>query len=47
MRKWYNNAVSEVLGTVLLLGMAVSLFSVVHITVINSIVTNQSPSVNL
>ena len=42
-----NNSISEILGTVILLGMAVSLFSVVYLTVVSSFVSTQSPPVNL
>jgi FlaG/FlaF family flagellin (archaellin) len=42
-----NDAVSEVLGTVLLLGMTVSLFSLLSFTVLSYPFTPSSPSVNL
>ena len=42
-----NDAVSEVLGTVLLLGMAVSLFSLLSYTVLSFPFTPSSPSVNV
>lgn len=41
------NAVSEILATVLLLGIAVSLFSVLYVIVISSPVETPSPSVIL
>lgn len=42
-----NDAVSEVLGTVLLLGMTVSLFSLLSFTVLSYPFNPSSPSVNL
>lgn len=42
-----NDAVSEVLGTVLLLGMAVSLFSLLSFTVLSFPFNPSSPSVNV
>jgi hypothetical protein len=42
-----NNAVSEILGTVLLLGMAVSLFSLLSYVVLSYPFTPSAPSVNL
>ncbi len=42
-----DNAVSEILGTVILLAMAVALFSVLYLLVTSSLVTTSSPSVSL
>ena len=42
-----DNAVSEILGTVILLAMAVALFSVLYVLVTSSLVTTPSPSASL
>ncbi len=42
-----NKAVSEMVGTLLLLGMSVSLFSVIYISVLTMYPASSSPSVNL
>ncbi len=45
--KRVNNAVSEIIGTMLLLGISVSLFSVVYISVLTVPYTPPTPSVNI
>jgi flagellin-like protein len=42
-----NKAVSEIVGTLLLLGMAISLFSVIYISILTLYPATSSPSVNL
>ncbi|KYK22425.1 hypothetical protein AYK24_02325 [Thermoplasmatales archaeon SG8-52-4] len=42
-----NKAVSEIVGTLLLLGMSIALFSVIYISVLTLYPAASSPSVNL
>jgi hypothetical protein len=46
-RKRVDHAVSEILGTALLLGMAISLFSILNVMVFSYPVTPSPPAVNL
>jgi hypothetical protein len=45
--KMKNKAVSEIIGTLLLLGLSISLFTVIYISVITLYPTSISPTVNL
>jgi len=46
-KKRSNDAVSDIIGTVLMLGMAISLFAIVYISVSSYQFTSSPPSVNL